>query len=162
METEIFDLLILTKKCLNAYIKNDDFYVYHSERYLNYEIHMVYNRKMLLLVIDNVYYKNEYCYKNIEEIFKKMNLYTTENIYIVTLDDSCKLIEHFIKEYNEKIKFVLILNYINVVKKKIILNKIKKYGVKYKDLHLNFVQNLLLYHQNEKILSKLIKLSFFN
>jgi hypothetical protein len=158
MERAIFELLVLTKKCLNAYIKNDDFWDYHSEKYLNYEIHMVYNRKMLLLVIDNVYFKNKYCYKDIEEIFKKINLYLTENIYIVTLDDSCKLIEHFIKRYNKKIKFVLMINYLNVIIKKIIVNKIKKYGVKYTDLHVNFLQNLLLYHQNEKLLSKLFKM----
>jgi len=158
MERAILELLVLTKKCLNAYIKNDDMYDYHSEIYLNYEIHMVYNRKMLLLVIDNIYFKNEYCYKDIKEIFKKIDLYPTENIYIVTLDDSCKLIEYFIKNYNKKIKFVLIINYLNVIRKKIIVNKMKKYGVKYTDLHVNFFQNLLLYHQNEKIITKLFKM----
>lgn len=156
----IFELLSLTKKCLNAYIKNDDMYEYKYDSYLNYEVHMVSNDKMFLLIINNMYYKDKYCCKKIDEIFNKIDLHSTENIYLVTLDDSCKFIQEFINHYHKKIKFILMLNYLNVVRKKLIINGIKKIDVKYKDIHLNYFQNLLLYHENEKILSKLCKTNF--
>ena len=74
---------------------------------------------MILLIINNIYFKSKYCCKHIQEICNKIDHYNkTENIYIVTLDDSCKLIEDFIRYYNKKIKFVLIINYLNLIKKK--------------------------------------------
>lgn len=159
MEKElILSLLFLSNKCLNSYIKNDNMYKYSSVLFLNYEVHIVYTNQIQIILLNNVYFKDKYCYTKIEELFEHIDLYLREKIYFIFLDNSCNFIDKFVEKYNVNIEYILMINIFNIIKKKIMEKKIQKYKIQHKEIHLNFFQNLLLYHENEKKINKLFKL----
>ena len=159
MEKELISrLLLLSNKCLNSYIKNDNTYKYTYILFLNYEVHIAYTNKIQIILLNNIYFQDKYSYIKIEELFDQIDLYLREKIYFVFLDNSCNFIDKFVERYHLNIEYILMINLFNIIKKKVIEKKIQKYKIQYKEINLNFFKNLLLYHENEKKINKLLKL----